>query len=75
MCLLRYVKGALNLALYARKKSGHKDTNSRKYWQNVLGGEKNALFSPPDAYLRYESHDVLEVVNDSPDLLGLPQGS
>ena len=26
-------KEALNIALYARKKSGHKDMNSRKYWQ------------------------------------------
>ena len=25
----------------------------------MLGGEKTTLFSPPDADLRYESHDVL----------------
>ena len=49
----------LNIALYARnKKSGHKNTNSRKYWQKRVGGGENRPFFPPDADLTSESHDV-----------------
>ena len=52
-----YVKGELNIALYARKKN--RDIRIRIHeniGKNVLGGE--TPFFPHDADLTYESHDV-----------------
>ena len=42
-----------------KKKSGHKDAYSWKYWRKRVRGEKTALFSPPDAEFTSESHDVV----------------